>query len=280
MEIIRNTPASSHNDNPHNSKTSQSSNIFHGITTGKITKITPAAKNENRVNIFIDDEYSFSLGIAQLVDFKLKKGQFLTTEQIAEYKNASEFGKLYQSALEWALSRPRSIKETRDYLKRKQLRRVKEGKKYQYSQEYLHSDTFLELDLEHRKAIREKQPHRPATSVDDSAIEKILTRLIEKGYINDERFAEHYIEYRHQKKGISIKKLRLELAQKGISPNIIDQAFAVIPRDERTEIQKIIAKKSRHYNAPEKLIQYLVRQGFSYELAKTAVHEMDLQNSE
>ena len=85
----------------------------------KITNIKPAVKNENRVNVFVNEKYAFSLDVSQVVDFKIKVGQEITTEKLAEYKKASEFGKLYQRALEWILVRPRSEKETREYLYRK-----------------------------------------------------------------------------------------------------------------------------------------------------------------
>ena len=41
-------------------------------------------------------------------------------------------------------------------------------------------------------------------------------------------------------------------------------------RDETAEIEKIIAKKRPKYT-DEKLIQYLVRQGFDYQLASSLV---------
>ena len=84
-----------------------------------VTNIKQGVKNPNRANIFIDGKYSFSLDISQVVDFKLKIGQKITPEQLAELKQASEFGKLYHRTLEWVLMRPRSIRETKDYLAKK-----------------------------------------------------------------------------------------------------------------------------------------------------------------
>ena len=85
----------------------------------QITDIRQVVKNPERVNVFVDDAFSFSLDVSQVVDFKLKVGMEISEEQLAEYKNASEFGKLYQRALEWVLVRPRSEKEVNDYLMRK-----------------------------------------------------------------------------------------------------------------------------------------------------------------
>ena len=85
----------------------------------QVTNIKQGIKNPNRANIFINDKFSFSLDISQIVDFKLKIGQILTLDQLQAYKSASEYGKLYQRTLEWVLVRPRSVRETRDYLIRK-----------------------------------------------------------------------------------------------------------------------------------------------------------------
>ena len=87
----------------------------------KITDIRQAVKNQNRVNVFVDNEYSFSLDIAQLVDFKLKIGTELSQTDINKYQHASSYGKVYQRTLEWVLLRPRSVRETEDYLKKKQF---------------------------------------------------------------------------------------------------------------------------------------------------------------
>ena len=100
----------------------------------------------------------------------------------------------------------------------------------------------------------------------------IITRLQEKGYLNDETFARFYVENRFVKKGISKKRLRLELIKKGISQEIIDQVLNV--RNDEEEIKKVITKKRAKYD-DDKLIQYLIRQGFDYQLAQSLVRETD-----
>ena len=217
-----------------------------------ITDIRQAVKNENRVNVFVDGKYSFSLDIAQVVDSGIKKGQKLTVEKLDEYKKASEYGKLYQRTLEWVLARPRSERETRDYL----IRKLKKSS----------SDTL---------------PVGRVRSSDDifELSDKIVGTLLAKGYINDESFARYYVENRFTKKGISSKRLRMELMKKGISRDTIDQVLEESDRNDEDEIRKIIAKKRAKYD-DEKLIQYLCRQGFQFETVRNLVHEMDSQNSE
>ena len=60
----------------------------------------------------------------------------------------------------------------------------------------------------------------------------------------------------------------MELSQKGVTQECIDAVLG--ERDDVEEIQKIIAKKRTKYN-DEKLIQYLCRQGFEYQLVRSLV---------
>lgn len=206
-----------------------------GKKSRSITAIKPAVKNENRANIFIDDKFAFSLDLAQVVDFKLKVGKTLEEPEIKKLKKASNFGKLYQRTLEWVLTRPRSIREAKDYLKKKQF----DKKDY---------------------------------SITDEDIEKVLETLIEKRYLDDQKFTKYYIENRFTKKGISKKRLKLELTKKGIDSETVERALEESGRDETEEIKKVIAKKRARYE-DEKLLQYLVRQGFDYELVKSILDQ-------
>ncbi len=194
----------------------------------KITDIRQAVKNENRVNVFVNSKYSFSLDISQVVDLGVKKGMAISSEQLEELKKASEFGKLYQRTLEWTLTRPHSEREVNDYLYKKVFER----------------------------------------KLDKNYIELIIEKLKIKKYVDDESFARWYAENRFVKKGVSRKRLRMELMKKGVASEIIDSVLDV--RNDEEEIKKIIAKKRAKYD-DEKLIQYLCRQGFDYQLTQEIV---------
>ena len=99
-------------------------------------------------------------------------------------------------------------------------------------------------------------------------LETVLRRLIAKGYVDDQRFAEYYVENRFVKKGVSRKRLAMELTKKGVAREIIDEVLD--GRNDEAEILKMIAKKRAKYD-DEKLIAYLCRQGFAYDLAKRCV---------
>lgn len=85
----------------------------------QITKVAPAAKTPGRYNIFVDGQYSFSLDELQLVQAGLHSGLDIDDEQLAKFRNESEFGKNYIRAIDLISRRLRSEKEIRDYARRK-----------------------------------------------------------------------------------------------------------------------------------------------------------------
>ena len=111
----------------------------------------------------------------------------------------------------------------------------------------------------------------------EEEIEKILNALSVKGYIDDEDFARRWVQNRRLLKSISKRKLQLELRQKRINDEIIQ---AVLAEDEASEVETIkelVAKKrtSARYQDPQKLMQFLSRQGFNYSDIKQALGELE-----
>ena len=209
-----------------------------------VTDIQVQARNPDRVNISIDGKYRFSLDIAQLSDLGIKKGRELDEHKLAELMGESEFGKLYARALEYCLMRPHSAREVRDYLYRKTLPRRYKSRTGE---------------------IKER------AGIAKTISERTFNRLVERDYINDERFARWWVETRNQTKGTSLRKLRSELAAKGVSSGIIDEALEAGGRDDENELSKIVAKKRPRYPDDQKFMQYLARQGFRYDDIKRAL---------
>lgn len=215
----------------------------HALT---ITKLTSSVRDQNRVNVFVNDKFALSLDARQIVDLHVKVGRKLTESELQELHQASAFGKLYQRTLEWVLIRPRSLQETRDYLKRRQTKRMQTNRQ------------------------RVRQELKPLPEIPKETTELVLERLVERGYIDDRRFAEFYIENRFVKKGVSAKRLRMELHKKGVSEAIISEVLDQSVRNDADELAKMVAKKARHYDH-DKLIAYLCRQGFNYQDVLDAV---------
>lgn len=210
-----------------------------------ITDIKQAVKNPNRANIFVNGKYRFSLDIFQLTQLNVKIGAKFSEDEILNLEQQSEFGKLYALGLNYCLMRLHSEKEIRDYLWKKTLNRKLRNKK---------TGEFYEKK-----------------GVSKVSAEQALQRLIEKGYVDDFKFAKFWIENRNQRKGSSIKKIKSELFSKGVSDEIIEQILASSKRNDSEEIQKIITKKAKKYADEKKLVAYLARQGFSYDEIKRAL---------
>jgi regulatory protein len=190
----------------------------------KITTIRQQAKNPERVSVFVDGKYEFSLSLDELLQQKLKNGDELSKADVKRLKKVSVDGKLRIRAMEWLLNRPHSEREFRDYLYRKKA----------------------EPDL----------------------IELFIKEFSKKGYLDEYKFGKWFIELQ-KRRGKSDRALRSELFKKGLSRELVDELLAAEPDDEAERLRTVIAKKqnlSRYRSDPQKLKQYLARQGFSFDL--------------
>ncbi len=104
-------------------------------------------------------------------------------------------------------------------------------------------------------------------------VDRTFNRLVERGYVSDEKFTRFWVENRNQTKGASRRKLTAELRSKGVESAIIEEVLAETERTDDDELRKVLIKKRSKYDDEQKLIAYLARQGFSYDDIKTALSE-------
>ena len=106
-------------------------------------------------------------------------------------------------------------------------------------------------------------------------IEDTVKYLIDKKLVDDNEFANRWIENRLLLKPTSINILKLELKQKHISSEIINSALKNHEIDELPIINQLIDKKRQQskYQDNLKLMQFLARRGFSYDLIKKALNQ-------
>jgi regulatory protein len=104
-------------------------------------------------------------------------------------------------------------------------------------------------------------------------IEQTVEHLAERGYVNDETFARRWVENRRLLKATSKRRLSQELRQKRIADVIVDQVLAEDETDELEVLKNLIERKRKQtkYQDDLKLMQYLARQGFAYDLIKQAL---------
>lgn len=209
----------------------------------KITAITAQQKTVNRVNVYVDGRYRLSLDVSQVVDIGVRVGKEYTDSELVELEVESQFGKVYARALEYCLMRPHSSREVKDYLLRK-TRGV-------------------------RKRNKETGDVTVHGGISSALANRVYDRLLQKRYIDDEKFARYWVQNRNLAKGVSKRKLQYELQSKGISSQIINDSLMMSDRTDEDELQKVIAKKRKKYPDDQKLMQYLARQGFSYDDIKS-----------
>lgn len=211
----------------------------------KVTALTIQQRDSNRVNVMVDGKFRFSLDVFQVGELGIKIGREYTELELSELETESQFGKLYARTLEYCLMRPHSQREVRDYLYRKT-----------FSKKYKSKRTGEVME-------------RPGVS--KVVTDRVLERLVDKGYVDDEKFTRFWVENRNRTKGTSLRKLRAELAAKGVDNAIVEQQLSNSDRSDSDELQKIIAKKRARYPDEQKFMQYLARQGFTYDDIKRAL---------
>ncbi|MGB3713679.1 MAG: RecX family transcriptional regulator [Candidatus Promineifilaceae bacterium] len=79
-----------------------------------ITDLQPQKRNKDRLNVFIDGEYAFSVNTK--LGSSLKVGQNLTTDEVNKIKGIDTFDKAKQMSFRYLSYRPRSTVEVRNYL--------------------------------------------------------------------------------------------------------------------------------------------------------------------
>lgn len=105
-------------------------------------------------------------------------------------------------------------------------------------------------------------------------VNSILNKLSKDGLINDIKFAQAWVENRRLLRPTSKRKLQQELRAKRISDEVISQVLREDETDERQQLRTLATKRRSRYADDMKLMQYLVRQGFSYEDVKAVIAEL------
>lgn len=104
--------------------------------------------------------------------------------------------------------------------------------------------------------------------------DRVIERLLERGYLDDAKFAEIFVRSRANLRNYSTRRMKLELQKKGVSSDIIDQVLSESDDfDENVALKNLIAKKQNRYDDEQKLIAYLARQGFTYDAIRSAINQ-------
>ena len=116
----------------------------------------------------------------------------------------------------------------------------------------------------------------------EAAIEEVIARLREYGYLDDERFAFGYASLKVRQRPIGRARLERELLFKKVKREVADEALDLVfaETSESELIDRAIAKRLRLRGQPrnraeaKKLFDHLLRQGFPFELVSEKVRAM------
>lgn len=107
---------------------------------------------------------------------------------------------------------------------------------------------------------------------DDEVIHPVIARLRELKLLDDAEFARSWVRTRQMLRPRSKRVLQAELAQKGVPAAIISIVLDEVDAEDQIDaLRSLISRRGARYDSPEKLMAYLARQGFSYDLVKQAM---------
>ncbi|HRN86139.1 MAG TPA: RecX family transcriptional regulator [Candidatus Dojkabacteria bacterium] len=203
----------------------------------KITRLKRGVRNAQKIAIYVDSKYTFSVLESILVDENLYIDKEITEEDLDRIKDLTESLELKVKLINLISRRPRSEREIQQYL--------------------------LKQNIKDNKGI--------------------IETLKNEGYIDDTKFTEWWIDQRVAFKNRSINEIRSELLGKGISNDIIENAIgeADMTESELKSIKLLAEKKKsllKHKKLTteqlnEKVVQFLLRKGFRWELIQKALEK-------
>ena len=110
------------------------------------------------------------------------------------------------------------------------------------------------------------------TKFDPETITQAIQRLKKEGWLDDQKFAEHWVKERSQTRLRSITHLKAELIQKGIAQDIIREVLSQPDlADQELETATKLVAKFQHSKTPDQLKAYLAQKGFGYPTINKAV---------
>jgi len=201
-----------------------------------ITDIEPQKKNKDRYNLFVDGVYTCGVSEYVVKKYKLEIGMVFDekTMEVAIFEDNLERAKTYIA-------------------------------------NYHTSKT--------EKVIKDKLKEK---GYDEKVVIAVIEFLHKYQYINDADYAKRLTNDALKIKKQGKQKIRQKLKEKGVCDAIIEETLSGIEVDDEEEaIQKLLIKKVPYYekkskNAYElknKLYQFLMGRGFSFETIKHAVEK-------
>jgi regulatory protein len=263
---------------------------------GFITKITKQVKNDERYNIFIDGEYSFSVDEEILARFQLGKGQEIDELAIAEIGYEDDIRKAFNSAIHYLSFRMRTEKEVQDHLKKKEVEEAVIGEvilkltKYKYLDDSEFAKAYVNTQINTSdKGPGAVERELAEKGVDKPLIDGALTVFTQEIQLEKAIALTNKLFKKYKRDSLIVAKQKTEqnLVRKGYSFSIINLAWEETD-NEKSEDEKLAAVliharkahnrlKSKYtgYDYQMRMKQNLFRKGFSMEEIEQAIEKLN-----
>ncbi len=202
------------------------------------------SKIEKKKRLYLLElDYSEKLYITEdtIVKFMLSKDMEISPEQLNEIKVFAQFSRGKNLALYYISFQVRTKKQVIDYLHKNEIDKI--------------------------------------------TIDRIINDLEENNWISDTQYIETYLRQNILSGDKGPHVLKQKLLQKGISPSLIDQYLTNY--DDSPLVEKLVKKLLSKYQGklPEKalkdkIIQSIITKGFSYDLARAVVGDLELEQAQ
>lgn len=134
----------------------------------------------------------------------------------------------------------------------------------------------LEWVMTRPRSTREFKDYMFRKKADPDLAQKLITEFTDRNYLSDLSFTNWLIDMR-RRQGKSERAIRAELSKKGVPRDTVQEVMQD-SGDELKRLKELTAKKqklSRYKADPQKLMQYLARQGFAYDDIKIVLSGTD-----
>lgn len=150
-----------------------------------ITALSVQKRNKERVSVFLDGEYAFSLSLDAAL--ALKRGQALSQSEIDRLQGEDDVARAYNNALRWLGYRPRSRLEIERHLRQKgyETEAVEAAMARLVAHRYVDDAAFARSWLNPRERLRPRGARGLShelrqKGVEREIIEEVLTDLDEE----------------------------------------------------------------------------------------------------
>lgn len=125
-----------------------------------------------------------------------------------------------------------------------------------------------------------------AWKIDDDGIGKILSRLIQENFLNEERFCQSFVKDKIRFNKWGKTKIRFELKRKLVAEKVIETTLnEYLNEDFEEHLLKILTTKlptikaNNEYDRKAKLYRFALGRGYSSEQIETCIRKILTDNS-